>query len=68
MTNEWKKPAHYRDDVAAEERMFWRGFNRRQHAHYMTAKQEQRAAFRDEVARPEPDVRPINGRILAVIR
>jgi len=68
LSNPSRSPKHYRDEVSQDERLFWRGFNKRKHAYFQTVREEQREAFRDECAKPDPTTKPITGRILEVIR
>lgn len=54
----------------AQDREFWKGYNRRKHAYFMDHKAEQRERFREEcealASRPEP--KKITGKVLEIKR
>lgn len=66
MTYDYRNANQYRDDADADDRLFWRGHNRRKHTHYQTARDEQRDAFMAEARRPEPARKPAL-RVLPII-
>ena len=66
-TDPWKNPEHWRDDMNTQDREFWKQHNRRKHQHWQSYREEQREAFREAAAKPEPEVKPLT-RVLEIKR